>query len=379
MKILHSVLTMGENSGGTTHAVSSLVRGLNQAGCSADVLSLDTSSRGEKVIGKQEQGFYGVPYDARTPWCYSKNIRCFLKSHDEYDIYHANAIWSDVPHATAHYARRHRKPYIISLHGGIGANALLHNPWRKRIMLRLVLNKDLHMAACVHATSKQEADAYRALGFTNNVALIGNPVPIPDYLDTLPRQQSRFRLGYLGRIHPLKKIDHLIRAWASAGHAVREGELCIIGGGDEAYTAMLHELVKQLGLANVRFTGFLSGKRKFEELAALSVLCLPSDSENFGLVVAEALLAGTPVIASRHTPWQSLETERCGYWTDNTVDGLSHAISACADKNAEELSAMGRRGRTFIEREYHSSIIADRMITLYQYITGKGPKPDFVI
>lgn len=379
MKVLHSVLTMNEKSGGTTNAVYSMVKGLNEAGCLTDLLTLDTTSLDENVIGIREQGFHGLPYDAHTPWCYSRNIRKFLESHNEYDVYHANAIWSDVPHATALFARRYRKPYLMSLHGGIGENALRHNPWRKRIMMSLVLNKDLRMASCIHATSEQEVRDYRNLGFTNPVALIGNSVPIPDYLDTLSHQQSRFKLGYLGRIHPLKKVDHLIKAWAAAGVSMRDGELCIIGSGDETYTNTLLNLVKQLGLTNVRFTGFLCGKQKFEALADLSVLCLPSDSENFGLVVAETLLAGTPVVASRHTPWQSVEREQCGYWVDNTVDSLNHAISVCASKSAGELHEMGIRGREFIKREYNPYIIANKMRTLYQYVREKCTKPDFVI
>lgn len=92
----------------------------------------------------------------------------------------------------------------------------------------------------------------------------------------------------------------------------------MIGGGDDAYESFLKSEVKKLGLHNVRFLGFLTGDKKDEALASCSVIAMPSEFENMGNVILEALVRKIPCIATKGAPWQALEANQCGWWIDFT-------------------------------------------------------------
>lgn len=79
-------------------------------------------------------------------------------------------------------------------------------------------------------------------------------------------------------------------------------------------------------------------------LASLSCLVVPSDFENFGMIVAEALLQEVPVIATTGSPWQELETERCGWWVGNDTDTLTEAVREALELDKDLLHEMGNGG-----------------------------------
>ena len=124
--------------------------------------------------------------------------------------------------------------------------------------------------------------------------------------------------------------------------------------------------------------GWVSGKEKRALLASLTCLVVPSDFENFGMIVPEALLQEVPVIASTGSPWQELETERCGWWVKNDVDSLTAAVREALSLDKEELQAMGERGRKLILDKYSIDVVSHQMERLYAWIVGRGDKPEFI-
>ncbi|WP_423232531.1 glycosyltransferase [Akkermansia sp. JRP_AM1] len=209
------------------------------------------------------------------------------------------------------------------------------------------------------------------------MAVIPNPVAVPSWIDQIRRREGeRFRAGFLGRFHPIKNLESLIRAWGSLN--LRDAELLLIGDGPEDYAAQLKRLAAEVGGPGIRFTGFAAGREKYELLASLNVLCAPSHQENFGMSIAEGLLAGTPVIASKGTPWEELDTRRCGWWRDNSPAALAAALEEAFNLTPEESRAMGDRGRSLIMETYASPQVAASMKRLYRYLLGQEPKPEFV-
>ncbi|MDR2407193.1 MAG: glycosyltransferase, partial [Bacteroidales bacterium] len=184
--------------------------------------------------------------------------------------------------------------------------------------------------------------------------------------------------GYLGRVHPRKNIERVIYAWHQLQNTVNNGELIIIGDGDKQYMDFLKQESKRLQLNNVMFTGFLSGNEKEKALNSLSFLVVPSDFENFGNIVTEALVKGVPVIASKGAPWQELNIHRCGWWIDNDVDTIAKTLKEAIFLSEEECRQMGMRGRELIKENYSIEIVAQKMMRLYQWILGQTEKPDFV-
>ena len=144
----------------------------------------------------------------------------------------------------------------------------------------------------------------------------------------------------------------------------RSVTLSICGTGDESYAASLRQLASTLGLdARVRFEGHVDGKAKEAQFAAADALVLPSHTENFGLVVAEALAHGVPVIASKGTPWGEVESEGCGIWVDNSPASLANAVSSL---QSMDLVAMGEKGRRWVTRRFSWAAIAVEFAATYE-------------
>lgn len=367
---------MARSSGGTATSTRDLAHALNLAGCCTDVLTL-TSGFPDDLLEKNDFFIKNLPNDAKTPLKISHNVRSFLERENEYDLYHTNGIWLDINHATARIARQKRKPCIISLHGMLYPGALARSSWKKKLMLALGHRRDLSRADCIHATCIQELKYYRCMGFVNPVAVIPNSVSIPEYVFSLHKKDTCFRIGFIGRLHPIKRVHDLISAWKKLGKKTEAGELLIIGDGSKSYLEQLHAQVADYGLKNVRFTGFLFGRDKFEAMASLSALFLPSDSENFGMVVPEALLAGTPVVASQATPWEELLSHRCGWWVKNDVNVLADRMEEILSLSVGERFEMGQRGRSLVLQNYSSEMISHKVKVLYEYVLNGGETPEW--
>ena len=276
-------------------------------------------------------------------------------------------------------ARKKGRPYIITPHGMLYPQAMARSTWKKKLLLIAGgVDKDLRLADCIHCTCKEEMEHYRELGYRNPVAVIPNPVPIPSFVNELTNDRAMKRIGFLGRLHPRKNVEALIEAWITLGNKVNDAQLVIMGKGAPQYEQLLKARVQQHGLNNVEFVGFVSGREKFERLASLTALCVPSDFENFGMIVTEALSVETPVIASLGTPWEELNTERCGYWVNNDVSTLAEAIERVLSLTTEEIAKMGENGKRLVLGKYQDTQVAQMMQQLYVWILNGGEKPGFM-
>ena len=175
------------------------------------------------------------------------------------------------------------------------------------------------------------------------------------------RQPGPPRLLFVGRIDPIKALDNLIAALGKLPEAVA---LTIAGQGDAVYVETLRRQCAAAGVSGqVRFTGFADGAAKAKLYAEADLAITPSHSENFGMVVAEALGHGVPVVVSRGTPWQRVEREGCGLWVGNRPEELAAAVTQALRM---DLRAMGERGRAWMEREYSWDGRAKEMLAVYE-------------
>lgn len=373
MRILQTISGLDAHSGGTSTCTYDLITAMRTVGCQVDLLTPNSAD----LLSEGEPWIKALPADGKTPYGYSHNLKNFLK-YSDYDFYHTNGLWMYCNHITASIARKKRKPYIITPHGMLYPQALARSAWKKRLMMRLCFDKDIREASCIHATCMQEMKYYRDLGYRNPVAVIANPVPIPDYVDSIKPQRNKKRIGFLGRLHPYKNVSGLIEAWGSLGNATQNAELYIMGKGDESYEADLKKLVQTLDLTNVVFAGFVNGREKFEKLSTLTALFVPSISENFGMTIAEALVMKIPVMASLGTPWEELNSHHCGWWVNNDIQTLAKTIEKALSLSEEDRNAMGERGKRLVIEKYSDIQVASQMKQLYEWILYGGIKPDFV-
>lgn len=374
MKIIHVINSMSMASGGPARTTLLTLQGTRALGMEVEIVTNEPDP-GEEVVSDDPAIRYLPRHRFQNRgWGYTKTLPQTLAETDGVDIYHIQGIWLYTGYATARYARKTGRPYLVTLHGTLYPDALAHSSLKKKTTLYLYQRRQLQQAACIHVTCREEMEHYRALGFTNPVAVIPNPIEICEKENPLEKGRKK-RVGYLGRLHPVKRVDRLLEVWK---YLQEFGELLIIGDGESDYVTFLKKEVKRLHLSNTRFVGWISGKEKNRLLASLTCLVVPSDFENFGMIVPEALLQEVPVIASTGSPWQDLNFYRCGWWVNNDINTLTQAVSEALSLDKEKLQEMGKRGRQLVLDKYSVDVISQQMKCLYDWIAGQGDKPEFV-
>ena len=384
MKVLQTIAGFGRLYGGIATCTYDLISAMHNIGFPLDLLTLQVKNPADKLMGMGETWIKALPNDAVTPYEYSNGLTQYLKSHD-YDLYHTNGLWMYCNHITCSIARRRNKPYIITPHGMLYPNALQRSYWKKWPLIQLCFRKDIKLASCIHVTCKPEMEYVRQFGYHGAIAIIPNPTNLPDYLkdvailkQTFLESNKQIKFGFLGRLHPIKKVENLLYGMSHLS-SPNNCELIIMGKGDEVYEQFLRNETKRLGLENqVKFYGFINGRDKYEQLAQLSCLFVPSDFENFGMIVTEALSVGTPVMASLGTPWEELNTKKCGWWIDRSPEKIAQVMQQVQKMSIPELLSMGDRGKRLVQEKYTAPMVARKMQELYKWLLGKRSKPEFV-
>lgn len=374
MKVLHFG-TLDVNAGGPAMSTYNTLYGLKQQEVDAEIIMYPLSPNG-RLRGEDVKVHYAkAPLEHKL--AYSPTLKKEIKALGDYDIYHAQGVWQYPTYAIADVAKSLDKPYIITPRGMLYPQDIRKsNRFFKLLSLRLRLLNDLNKAACVQVTCMDEMRYCRELGVTSPIAVIPNPIEIKEYSEK--KKDDIFRLGYLGRLSPRKNVESLIYAFDELKNITKDTELLIIGGGDEKYEHFLKDEVKRLGLNNVRFTGFLSGKEKDEAIASISVLAMPSEFENLGNVILEGLIRCIPCIATKGSPWKELETHKCGWWVDYNRQAITEAVKKAILSSQEELDEMGKRGRELMVNNYSIEEVAKKFKALYEWICTIGNKPDYI-
>ena len=146
------------------------------------------------------------------------------------------------------------------------------------------------------------------------------------------------------------------------------------------YQLELEQMAVKLGITDkIVFSGGLFGQEKRDAFAAADLFVLPTHSDNFAIVIAEALAAGVPVVTTYGAPWEELQTHRCGWWVDVNVDAIREAIQDAIHRPQQELKEMGQRGRVLVEQQYTWKSVAEQTVQLYDWLLGQGQQPSFVI
>jgi glycosyltransferase involved in cell wall biosynthesis len=220
-------------------------------------------------------------------------------------------------------------------------------------------------AALIHTTSGRETASVHETNGRARVAEIPNAIDVhPGQVTAEERRAVRSRLGlaagervvlFLGRLHPIKRLDLLAAAFAQIARDYPDVRLVAAGGGDDEVRACAE---RQLGdtRSRVVWTGAVEGRERDALLTETTTLVLCSNSENFGMSVAEALAFGVPPVVTQTCPWQAVEEARAGFWVPQTADDIARGIRAVLD-NPAEARAMGARGAQLAAERFHPSAI----------------------
>ncbi len=369
------------SSGGAASATLNLFDELRRQKVDTTLLTLLPHYPDDLFMGSDRKGIVAFEYDGKTKFVYSRNLKRYLSENRGFDLYHANGIWTYPTHITAQTAQKLKKPYIITVHGMLNENALKYTSLGKRAFLSLFQKEELSRAACIHATSKYEAECIRKAGINTPVAIIPNGIKKSEIWNCKKHEESFCRFAYIGRIDPVKNIETLLVAWYKSGFVKSDRELLIIGGcNDTCYLKKLINFTKRHQMDNVRFTGQINHEETERIYATIKYLVLPSKSECFGMVVPEALAKGIPVIATEGTPWSELNDYRCGWWIKNNTGSLCDALVTAYSTSEKDYYEMSENGIKVVIGKYTIEECAKKMKILYEYILGiNNNKPDFII
>lgn len=308
MKIIHYIASIDKSGGGTTEYMRLL----------STALKNDTSFSIATGISKDPIVIEGVPIKFfninLSRWFSLMNeFHSYLKN-EKPDIVHINGIWTPQNWGFQSVAQKQGIKVVVSPHGMLEPWILAHNSFKKKIALFLYQRRALKQSICLHATAQMEAANIKALGYKNPIHIIPNGIYLQD-IKGIKEYYGTKKMIFMSRIHPKKGIEVLLEAWRDC--YTEDWTLEIAGTGEENYMASLIQSVEDL--ENVRFVGAKYGEEKWDFLRSADVMVLPTHSENFGIVVAEALAVGVPVITTQGTPWEDLETYKCGWWIDLSV------------------------------------------------------------
>ena len=375
MKIIHAG-SLNVRSGGPALSTWLTIKGLRANGVEA-IPVIPPIAEGDRLIDDEANPIYTSDRKFGR-LAYVPGIDNTLDNAGIADIYHIQGVWPLSGWQVARFAQAHKRPYVVTLRGMLYPQALAQKSFSKKLSMMAYQGTVLRKAAAIQCTCVEEMEYYRNLGFRNPVAVIPNPIDTDDVIDRPIPSKPQLRIGYLGRVHPRKRIERLIYAFDTHSDALKNAELVIIGADDKEYESFLREEVMRLGLGNIVFTGFLSGEEKDRAITSLSFLAVPSDFENFGNIVTEALVRGVPVYSSTGTPWQSLKEYHCGWWADNSQESINNVILEMARTPDAERICMGENGKRLMREQFAVDILGKKTLGLYSWILDGEPKPDFV-
>jgi len=306
----------------------------------------------------------------------------------EADVVHQHGLWTAQARVTAAFRSR-GVASVVAPHGSLETYAIHRSALKKRVALRWFEAANLRDASCLHATTELELRTFRDFGLRAPVAVMPNGVA-PEWLSArgnAARFRERQRLGddsrvmlFLSRIHPIKGLPLLLEGFAANRQQLQNWSLVIAGPDADGHRAEVERLASRLGLSSaVHFVGPLFDEEKRDAFAAAQLFVLPTHSENFGLVLAEALASGVPVVTTHGAPWPDLEVEGCGWWVPCDGAALGAALTKAAALPAGELRSMGARGQALIAARYTWPSVTERTTRLYRWLRGEAGRPDFVV
>jgi len=445
MHILHVVAGLAQSGGGLSELVPQFAR---EAAKQGHQVTLATVARQEAELSAatREAQAHGVRIVRFEPcWPHFLFFSCKMllglrRMVEEAHVVHVHSNWTFPVWWACHCARVSLTPFVMTPHGCLDGVRLRHSAWKKRLA-GLIDAHYLKRAAVIHATSEAEAEGIKAyLGRSpahpcvranfEEGAVSGRKaeggerselrpeiVVLPNGIDIEAFEGVADRAGFdqrypackgtrvllfMSRLHPLKGVDYLLEAWRRIAADYSEWSLVIAGPDENAYGEKLKRKAQAWGVeARLTFCGPVYGEEKVQAMKNAELFVLPTSSENFGIVVAEALACGVPVITTKGAPWQELlgrpasslvgddkelecsglsntreltnsrtsefaRSGRAGWWIDIGVEPLIVALKEAMGLTDEARREMGKNGRRLVESRYRWEVVAERLAEVYE-------------
>ena len=395
INVVQTVSDLSSFSGGPSRSISSLADNLHNSQFDVSIItpffkkSLDNpiilpSNKSIRIL-KAERNLL------RTNFMFDRSYyKLLLQSinNQKNTIIHDNGIWLSSNYTVSKFARNLSLPLVISTHGMLQEWSIKHKYIKKKIAWFLYQRNNIKSASLIHATSIFEAESIKKISLNVPIAIIPNGVKkatknnlkstlnLSKYGINIPKDKI---LLFIGRIHPVKGLINLLKTWERVKPYKKNWKLVIAGPSDSNYSNILERFIKDKSLEkNVVLLGPVEGDDLLSLYSQSKLFVLPSFTENFGMVVLEALSYGLPVITTKGTPWSQLISSNCGWWVEPNVENLSYAINLAVNLDDIKLQEMSLNAIQLSE-EYNWKNIGEEFHKVYQWLLGKSVKPDSIV
>lgn len=387
MKILTFITDIDNRSGGPSRSVPMLVKGLSEIGADITLMTVRSEQMNTHALDGSSAKLHIL--DSFE----TKEVEKFVMS-EKFDIVQIQSMWDLRYHKLVKIAQKLNIPYLITPRGMLEPWSLTQSKWKKKLAMLLYQKIDLQRAACIFTTADMEAQHVHDLGINVPCSVIPNGIETEGYPCRSNKQEVKMQVLFLSRIHVKKGIELLLEAWKRIHATYPEWILTIVGNGEEDYIKSLRAKVKDLSLEGyVQISEPVFGKEKVRLYQSSSLFCLPSYSENFGMVIAEAMSCGVPAITSNGTPWQLLNGDcttmgasldlldgdkRTGWCIELSVENLEKTLREAMSMDPTALYEMGQRASRMINENFNYHSVAKKTKRLYEWILEGGQEPEFI-
>lgn len=361
MKVLLFMPDISMSSGGTTTWLRTLEVELGKK------VELHIATRdSDNSIDLQEST---VHFLHASPWKGLKNEWKKLLEQIRPDIVHINCCWLPIDAYTLRWSQKLGYKTVLTPHGMLEPWIMQRNYWTKKLPATILYQrKAVKQANIVHATAVSEKQNLLKLGWNYNIQVVGNGIDV-DHIPLKKDWSLKKNILFLSRIHPKKGIEILLDAIVRLKTELEGYTVTIAGEGETDYVDQIKDRSKAQGIDHlINFVGPIYGDAKYVLFRNADIFILPTYSENFGLVVAEALSSGTPVITTTGTPWQDLKTANCGDWVDPNPKAVAEALQKMISYSPIDLEILGKNGRRLVEEQYSNQKMAAGILEMYNNV-----------
>ncbi len=383
IRALHIIPTVAPRYGGTSTVIWPLIAALRTAGFDVELATTDADGPGGRLTKAD------LPADAGavhlfTARRYPREMARWLRANvRNYDLVHVHTLWNAVAVIGSRAARQAGVPYICSPHGMLSAYSWARSSRKKRVFWWALARADVRGAAAVHATSPGEADEVRHVCRGGRIVMA--PLGLadgawqprrPNWLREQCQGSVRGRplILFLSRLHSKKGIiDFLLPAFRPLAS---RAFLVIAGGPDESeprHPAAIRQEIERLALtADISLHGPISPSDRWSAFDGADLFVLPSQQENFGLVVTEAMARGCPVVVSKEAlASEHVQAAGAGRVVPLNVPDLSAALAEMLAEPALR-AEMGDRGRAYTAEHLRWDRVIGPLVDVYRQC-GRRP------
>jgi glycosyltransferase involved in cell wall biosynthesis len=382
--------------GGTTNHVFAFSRVWSRLGHECHLLCLDppeSDSVGESPIttialgGREGFARRLVPF---ARYGYTPALGKWLRANAAcYDVIILNGLWNYTSYGTWLALRKSKVPYYVCPHGML-------DPWlkhaapihhmRRLIFWKLFERKVIRDSRGVLFSAKEEErlanQSFLRGAYDNSYVLAYGVEDVEgdsraqssEFLAKFPRLRGRRYILFLGRIHPKKGLDLLIKAFARLAAEFPDCDLVIAGPDDVGLTPQLKHLGAKSGIdRRIHWTGMLRGNPKWGAFRLADYFVLPSHQENFGISIVEAMSASVPVLVTRKVNiWREVEMCGGGLATADTPDGVAHGLHLLLNLTPAERRVMAEKARAGYMAHFNLTNNAVEFLDLITRLNATG-------